>query len=288
MRETLFRLNNLLDGLCVNRYRGFLNSTIAASRTPSHNFVLVQQKRYNSQKSKQRIGINQLGIMFDIYIPPSYSSYPNFFKHPSVFVRNLLRRYYLLGLNTLQIASARFQGGLKPKFLLWKNQAIESYIKVNQSFVGKDLTISSNYSTIWVQDALNKRIQSLPKNVYFDWKLIKFNKNPKLVTFMPFLIPGEPLDKVLIVYKFDTIQRVIKYNLKNNQMDKKDRNVNEYLGFIVDIDNNNVLLTGSLFESSIYDKVNLGQSKLPGTCMKVHGDIFRTSNKELELALVKK
>ena len=105
---------------------------------------LVLNKESETAKKKdknkqQDFNPRHLGVTAEIFIPSAYKNLPNVFSHPFIVANALIRRLYTFGLNSVQIALFRFQSGIKPSFLLWKNKAIETYINVNTSFAHKNL-----------------------------------------------------------------------------------------------------------------------------------------------------
>jgi protein MBA1 len=190
----------------------------------------------------------------------------------------LIRRLYVLGINTIQVALLRWQTGVKPEFLLWKNKAIEQYVAVNKSFSSGNLKPIEKSVSVWVEKSLNNRISSIPKSVKLDWKLLKFNEKPKLVSFRPIMLPGRPIEFSQAVYKFNTKQELINVNLKTEKVTKTERNVIDYVGFLINLDTNEVILAGSVFENSPQDKIpkpeDIDQSMIFDD-MRANGDIYR-------------
>lgn len=219
-----------------------------------------------------------LGIANEIYVPPSKRNMPNPLNSPVQYFNVLIRKVYTMGLNTVQVALFRYQSGYKPNFLLWKNKAIETYVQVNKAFANRDVSTIKPQVSIWVEEALEARSKQIPSNIKLDWELLKFNEIPKLVSTQAMMIPGRPLELIQLVYKFDTKQRLIKFDKKTGKTDKLDRDVVDYVAFICDASADDVLLIGSLFESA-------PDAKLPKTeetsnrvlieRMKISGDLFR-------------
>lgn len=222
--------------------------------------------------------VRYLGITSDHYVPVSWKNFPNPITSPKLAWKSLIRRFYTFGFNTVQVGLLRYQVGLKPKFLLWKNNAIENYVQVNKAFANKNIQKASKTMSVWVAEALQKRVDSIPKNLRLDWRLVKFNEVPKLITFRPVMLPGQPVEYVQVVYKFNTTQELIKVNLNDEKTSKIQRNVVDYIGFTVDLHNNETTLAGSLFESSPHDPIptpeSIQQSEMFND-MRERGDLFR-------------
>lgn len=172
----------------------------------------------------------------------------------------------------------RYQSGMKPQFLLWKNRAIENYVATNQAFARGDIKSVEKNVSVWVEKALKARVGSLPKDVRLDWKLVKFNQQPKLIAFRPIMLPGRPVEFAQVVYKLSTQQELINVNLKTNEVKKVDRNVTDYAGFLIDLDTDKVILAGTVFENTPADRIpkpeDIDQSMIFED-MKLNGDIYR-------------
>ncbi|AOA61646.1 mitochondrial ribosome receptor [Komagataella phaffii CBS 7435] len=220
--------------------------------------------------------INKIGIPMKSYIPPSFNRL-NFLSHPIISIKCLLRRCGLLALNTYQVLDIRKNIG-KPDFVLWKNNSIENFILVNKLFANGHLKPLKSKVSSFVFKSLESRLKSLPENTKLDWKLLKFNKPPKLVNLHNFPNDDGSTMCVQVIYKFDTQQRLI--TVKNgSDATTFDRNLVQYVGFNVDPYSNEVVLAGSLFESDLTTKIsdsqaNPTQRQLLDT-MARNGDIFR-------------
>lgn len=239
--------------------------------------VILQEKK-DSKKKPVDFNPRHLGVASDIYIPTSYKNFPNVFAHPITFFNALIRRVYTFGLNTVQVGLFRYQSGLKPRFLLWKNRAIEAYVNVNSAFAQRKLNEVKPLVSLWVEEALEARARQLPRNVKLEWQLVKFNQVPKLVSVQAMMIPGKPLENIQLVYKFDTSQRLIKYNKVTNEAEKLDRNVVDYAVFLCDATTNEVILLGTVFESKPDAKLPKNyedDNQVAIQRMKTSGDIFR-------------
>lgn len=217
-----------------------------------------------------------IGLTRDIYIPVSYSKLP--WSSPRSVWNSLIRRVYVLGVNTIQVALLRYQTGLSPQFLLWKNKAIENYVAVNKAFAKNEIKSIEKQVSVWVEKSLTTRSHSIPKDTKLDWKLVKFNEKPKLVSFRPIMLPGRPVEFAQVVYKFNTKQELINVNLKTDKVKKVDRDVIDYAGFLIDLDTNNVTLAGTVFENSPQDRIpkpeDIDQSMIFED-MRINGDIYR-------------
>lgn len=261
-----------------------LSKRIALQRTPLLTSISTYatkaspKKKDNSNDNQQVFDPRYIGLTGDSYIPLSWGNIPNPLKSPKLAWNCLIRKIYTVGFNTIQIGLLRYQTGLKPKFLLWKNNSIENYVRVNKGFASKKVSSISNEVSIWVEQALKARVDTIPKNVTLDWKLVKFNKPPKLITFRPIMLPGKPIEYIQIIYRFNTNQQLIKINQKDDKVSKLSRDVVDYVGFIIDIHDNKAIMAGSIFENSPYDRIPKPEDQDKTRVfndMRVNGDIFR-------------
>lgn len=248
------------------------------TRLFSSSKAILQTNTSKNSNSSADFNPRHLGVSSEIYIPPSIKNLPNVLSHPVVAFNALIRRIYTMGLNTVQVGIFRYQSGLKPNFLLWKNKAIENYVNVNTAFAQHRVSNVKSQISMWVEEALEARSKQLPKHIQLEWQLVKFNKVPKVVSVQAMMIPGRPLEHIQLVYKFDTKQRLIKLNKKSGKADKLDRDVEDYLVFLCDASTNDLTLMGSVFESqpdSKLPKTYEGNTRAAIERMKVSGDIFR-------------
>lgn len=281
-------------------YKASAASAAAVPRLSSTSFTFnnnrtlinanLNQKRHkmmDSQAKQANQEIAAAGLPIRVYIPPSFKSYPSFFSSPALWVRLIARRMYAFGLNTFTVGLARLTGdNFKPEFLLWKNEAVDIFIKVNKAFAKRQVESVDNCLTLWSKYPLIKRQESLPKNYEFDWKLIKLLAPPKLEVFMPYGASGRSFNYLIVVYKFNTLQGLAKYNKSTGEVTKTEETVENHLAFFVDYRTNTLRLCGSTFESGLHDPVkpNEPTSNL-GTVMKIQGDIFRPNDDLLNKAL---
>lgn len=247
-------------------------------RAFSNSRVTFEKNNSKTNKSPVDFNARHLGVSTEVYVPPALGNLPSVFSHPIVVANALIRRIYTLGSNTVQVGIFRYQSGLKPNFLLWKNKAIENYVNTNTAFAQNKVSNIKSQVSLWVEEALEARSKQLPKHMQLEWQLVKFNEIPKVMSAQAMMIPGKPLEHVQLVYRFNTKQRLIKLNKKSGKADKLDRDVVDYLVYLCDASTNNLILMGSVFESR-------PDSKLPKSYedntqaaiqrMKVSGDLFR-------------
>ncbi|SMN19593.1 similar to Saccharomyces cerevisiae YBR185C MBA1 Membrane-associated mitochondrial ribosome receptor [Maudiozyma saulgeensis] len=242
----------------------------------------VEEKQKKKTPKKNDTGNNfnprYLGVTANMYIPTSYKNLPNVLINPIAVFNSLIRRCYTFGFNTFKVALFRFQTGTTPKFLLWKNKAIESYIQVNKAFANKNIKSISPGVSLWVEEALNNRVTRLPKNLILDWQILKFNNVPKLVSIEPIMMPGKPLENIQLVYRFDTQQELIKFDQNTEKTEKQIRDIVDYMVFLCDTTTDQVILIGSVFESKPNAKLPKNSDvdrKQVVKNMRLNGDIFR-------------
>lgn len=178
-------------------------------------------------------------------------------------------------MNTYHVFEFRKTG--KPDFLRWKNAAIESYVRVNKAFAQRKLSSVKSEMSTFVLKALEDRAKTMPKDVVFDWRLLKFKSKPKLVSFQNFPNTDGSTLCLQVVYRFDTTQRLV--SVKDGKANTQDRDLMEYVGFNIDPLSGAVCIAGSLFESSTKVKLNDFNSQ-PSQVevlhnMALHGDIYR-------------
>lgn len=227
-----------------------------------------------------------MGVATEIFIPASRKNLPSIISQPIVVFKTLIRRIYMFGLNTFKIGLFRLQSGNKPEFLLWKNNAIENYIEVNKAFASRRIDKVKNHVSVWVERALLLRSESLPKNIKLNWQVVKFNEVPKLMSLDPIMAPGMPLEYIQLVYRFNTKQELIKIDTKTKESEKQVRDIVDYLVFLCDTNTNEMILSGSIFESKpgapLPKQVMAGDKKKVLARMKECGDIFRLPPQNIE------
>lgn len=253
------------------KVRLFSSSTTILEKT-----TVTKKKKKNEQSSN--FNPRYLGVTTKLYIPTSYRNLPNIFLNPVAVFNSLIRRCYSFGFNTFKVALFRFQSGTTPKFLLWKNKAIELYIQVNKAFANKNIKSINSAVSIWVEESLVNRVSKLPSDLTLDWQVLKFNNVPKLVSIEPIMMPGKPLEHIQLVYKFDTKQELIKFDKNTKGTEKQVRDIVDYMVFLCDTTNDDLLLIGSVFESKPNDKLpkssDVDKNQVVKN-MRLNGDIFR-------------
>lgn len=250
---------------------------------PASQILLKNIRNYASASQRPKIEIQHLGVTHDLYIHPSTNTLPSWFTSPIVRFKGLGRRLGAFFQNTVMIAQFRIKSKISPRFTEWRNSAIENYVAVNKAFVKNDLLSVRSKMSVWVYESLVNRRKNLPAGTRLDWKLLKFNKTPKVVAMQPMMLPDQPLTHLMVVYRMDTQQRLVKWSPGDKEASKMDRNVVDYIGFIYDTSKipAETILAGSLFETPLNaprpNPMDAGANeKLMLLSMKEKGDIFRT------------
>ncbi|KAG7701879.1 hypothetical protein KL933_000430 [Ogataea haglerorum] len=232
-----------------------------------------------SKKPVPRPGIDRIGVPFDPYVPMRMSRLPSPLTAPRVYLKSIWNRLLLFAYNQVQVYYFKKSMGkkYKPNFLKWKNEAIETFVRVNKGFAEKKLaSIRTNVSQ-YVYDALEARTNRMPASTTMGWELVKFNSVPKIISVHSFPHEdGVPL-LLQIVYRFDTRQQLV---VKKAGQDAQNnvRDLTEYLAFNIDPFTDRIVLAGSVFESpvsrGVAPKEGGGREEILAQ-MKAHGDIYR-------------
>lgn len=232
-----------------------------------------------NQPASSDFNPRHLGVAADIYLAPPFRQLTKLLTSPKLLINVLIRKIYSFGLNTIQVALFRNQSGIKPNFVLWKNNAIECYVHVNTAFAQKKLDKFRSNISIWVQEALEARESQISSNIKLEWKLLKFNEVPRLVSVQSMMIPGKPLEHIQLVYRFNTKQRLAKLDKKTGETEKIDRDVIDNIVFLCDATTNEMILLGSIFESKPTTKLPKNyedNNQLAISRMRTCGDIYRS------------
>lgn len=235
---------------------------------------------YSARRKDREAGGADMGLPIRFYVPPSLSRYPNIFTSPMVCLKLIARRMYNFGYITSQIGLVRYKG-LKPEFLLWKNEAVDVFVNVNKAFAKRKIEAVEGQLSMWSKEPLLKRQETLSKNFEYDWKLLKLNSTPKLKMFLPHSSDSEIPNLLLAVYEIDSKQRLSKLNKKTREVTKNDVDIVNYLGYSVDTTTNKLRLIGSTFESGINDEIKMTPDNM-GTNMRIQGDIYRANDDVLK------
>lgn len=230
------------------------------------------------RQQQQRPTINKVGVPHDPYIPVSYSKLP--LSQPLKTLRALWSRVKLFAFNWVQVY--QFKSGMgkgyKPQFVKWKNTAITEFVKVNKAFAERKVESVRGDVSEFVYFQLGKRQAALPKAL-IQWELVKFNSQPKLLSFNAF--PHEDGSTLLcqIIYRFDTKQKWIIKKRGEEKPTESERDLVEYLAFNIDPYTDHVVLAGSVFEApldrKLESKVVSSQAKAL-EYMNTNGDIYRS------------
>ncbi len=230
--------------------------------------------------TNQRPTINRVGVPFIPYICPRRSRLPSPLSSPIVFVKCLFKRVYMSCYNWVNVYKFKntMGKGYKPNFVKWKNEAIEIYVKVNQSFADKKIAGVRELMSDYVYISLKHRQKELPKDVTLGWELVKFNAPPKLISFHAF--PHEDGSVLLcqIIYRFQTKQKMVVKRKTSKKLNAKVKDLTEYISFNIDPFTDDCVIAGSVFES--IPERPLSQGAMPTqtetiNMMIKNGDIYR-------------
>lgn len=105
--------------------------------------------------------------------------------------------------------------------------------------------------SLWVYESLKSRLESVPKDAKLNWKLVKFNATPKIVSVQPLLLPGKPMREIQIIYKIDTRQRLARMTSDSKEPQVVEHDVVDYAAFTFDASKipARVYFAGTVFES---------------------------------------
>lgn len=178
------------------------------------------------------------------------------------------------------IAQFRLKSKIKPRFVEWKNLALETYVDTNHAFAERRLDLVRDRLSLWVYESLKGRLKSVPDNVKLNWKLVKFNSTPKVVLVQPLVLPDKPMRDIQIVYKIETRQRLAKTVPGSSEPQVVEHDVVDYAAFTFDASKipARVYFAGTVFESSLEAPMPtpLDDPQKMMNSMKTKGDIFRT------------
>lgn len=248
---------------------------------PSVHTVLGLAKRFASDNSKQKMSLKHVGVGTDLYIHPAPKHLPSFFSSPRLRLRGFYRRMLTLFQNTYMIAQFRMKSKLKPRFVEWRNLALQNYVAVNKAFVAKDLEPVKNELSVWVYESLKARLNSVPTTTRFNWKLVKFLSKPKIVYLQPVMLPDTPMTLLQIVYRIETRQALAKIEKGQKEVQTIEKDVTDYFAYIFDASKepSTFTLAGSLKETPLDSprpdpSKNINERAMV-LSMKSKGDIFR-------------
>lgn len=250
------------------------------------NGLLLLKRGYAAQAksasvNNPRVEVQHLGIATDVYIHPKWANMPSMLTHPLMRLRGFGRKVISLFQMTAMVAQFRLKSKLKPRFVEWKNLALENYVAVNKAFARNQLDSVQNDMSIWVYESLKSRLKSIPPGTRLDWKLIKFNATPKIAYLQPMMIPDSPMSHIQIIYRIESRQRLVKIAPGSKTPEVSERDVTDYVGYVIDAGKTpaQVVMSGSVFETPLTSpRPDVSKQDSEGSMvrsMKEKGDIFR-------------
>ncbi|ANB12282.1 Mba1p [Sugiyamaella lignohabitans] len=149
------------------------------------------------------------------------------------------------------VAQFRLKSKIKPRFVEWKNLALENYVAVNKAFAANQLASIQDSMSIWVYEALQQRVKSVPAGTRLEWKLVKFHSVPRIMAIQPMMLPDSPLTHVQIIYRIESRQKLVKVARGSDKVDTVERDVVDYVGYVFDAGKTpaSVVMSGTVFES---------------------------------------
>lgn len=233
--------------------------------------------------------LDQAGLTTDFYVPPRHP--PSWFTHPRLRWKVLTRNIQMVGVNTWMAIKLRREVGREHfRPLEWKETALLLYKRTNESFVKRDLNALSRLTSRWVYTSLSQRVEKLPKDYVYGWKMAKLSSKPKVISLIPLQLPDQPTQFVQMVYRIESKQILSKAKVNTTEVNRIEREVCDYAAFIFDITKSPAegRLIGSLFETPPNAPMP-DPSIVPSArsdvinAMAQRGDIFRSPPKYVAL-----
>ncbi|KAK6465754.1 mitochondrial inner membrane protein Mba1 [Scheffersomyces coipomensis] len=259
-------------------YRGYANTNTPA--TPPR-----KKRSATPQVDIAKIPINELTVLSNYYIPPPFTKCPI-----SSWPKLAIRRMGAIAGITYSVFKFRTELKKKIQFNLWKDIAIEQYVKTNKVFtaacnkraVERDLYLMNQLKNVAVKEVINglmERAETFPMNAKISWELVSIVGNPKIVAFIAIPDINEITTYVQFVMKLTTNQ---KYEVTvDGKVTNDEKVVTDYLAFTLNPFTEELLLTGKLFESDhirgvMDDTVLAGNISLFKAFSKSVSDIYRS------------
>lgn len=217
----------------------------------------VSKKKKKTQNADiSQVPIKSIGVIADYYVPPRLLRSP-ILSWP----RLIARRLGVFAINTYSVVKFRRETGLKLTFDLWKDNAIEEYVRVNKVFAAS-CSLSRNKRADYIRTQLNgvagtaltsslvKRALTFPSNAKLDWELLKINGNPRVVSFNALPDNNNVTALVQFVLALNTKQRFTISTIGQETPQVTERDVKNYLVYTLDPFAQELVLVGSLFEAN--------------------------------------
>ncbi|RCK58196.1 Inner membrane mitoribosome receptor MBA1, mitochondrial [Candida viswanathii] len=267
------------------------------SKSVKSNFTVSPKKA--PQADMSQIPLQLLGCLTDFYIPPRYVSAP-----VSSWPKLLMRRIMLFALNTYSIVAFKRELGVPLKFDLWKDRAIEQYVRANKAFAeacnepkvrakGEIVEKRLDHTCgLHVGEALYARSKSFPVGSSVKWELVKLVKDPKIVLFNSIPDRNGVACFVQFVMKLNTVQKMTIFGKDGEVVQEKEQPVEDNLVFSLDPLSDELLLVGKLFESNhirgLKPEIDISNPKEAKRFMVVAADIYRADPRESAVGSTKK
>lgn len=251
---------------------------------------LLGQRMQSTSRRPTGFSLDVAGLLTDLYVPPVNP--PSLFTSPKLRWTVFKRNMQMLGINTYLAVKVRRELG-REHFnpLEWKEFALLLYERTNECFAQRDLAGLQKVASRWVYGPLAERMKELDAACVYDWKLLRLNKRPKVLSMVPLAFPDMPLHYVQTVYRIDSTQQLTKTNRKTGETQSQQRRVVDNVAFMLDARKDPLegRLIGSLFETR--PQMPMPDMAAAATAaradaiagMRVRGDIFRPEPEYLSL-----
>ncbi|KAG7664736.1 uncharacterized protein J8A68_001761 [[Candida] subhashii] len=259
----------------------------------------AKKKKDGAVADISQIPLSYLGVMADFYVPPKLTDHPI-----SKWPRLLLRRLGMFAYNTYNIVKFKQESGISLQFNKWKDDSIETFVKVNKTFsnacnlplerknrekfIFSKLQHNVGQSTM---QALCQRVTSFPEGSHIKWELVEIIGNPKVVSFNVIPDSNNILVYVQFIMKLHTKQKVAISRIASGGEVGKDVQVKEtesidYLVFSLNPTTDEIYLAGKVFESDGDRKIQPDAITMTPKKMKelttLFGDIYRNDPNKIE------
>lgn len=246
-------------------------------------FATTSTKKQQTGNISQ-VSIKSIATIADFYIPPKLTTCPI-----SWWPRLILRRLGVIGINTYSVAKFKGDTKLKFKFNVWKEQAMEKFVKTNKLFAAAcSLPLQQRESYLKLQlenttgalvaQKLIERAKSFPSHGKLQWELIKVEKNPKVVSFVGLPDNNNITTYIQMIIKVRTKQRVSLINGKNTNT--TERLVQDYLVCTLNPYQDELVVVGTVFESDykrgVNPEISFNDTKTMLAYQQQCADIFRS------------
>lgn len=269
-------------------FRGYSAHMSNVIRTYSTETSKPKKKKGTPAADISQIPIKNIGVIADFYIPPKLFSGPI-----KLWPKLLIRRLGVFVINTYSIVKYKRETGLKLKFDDWKESAMEKFVHTNKLFAAscnKPVGERAKYlqtqldevAGLPVISSLIQRSKSFPVGNRINWELVSIESNPKIISFTALPDANDIAAYVQFIMKVKTKQKVTMTN--GDQTESNERVVSDNLVFTLNPFTNEVVLVGTIFESSyergVQPELNFNNAQVMTAFQNKCGDIYRAPPKQ--------